>query len=79
MATSRAHFTFFFCKAMRFPLSDTGSMRNSALIMRVFARFCKRLLSLKGSPGEGVKSAGSGYVRCLSACCCLFSRSHRSR
>ena len=24
-------------------------MRNSALIMRVFARFCKRLLSLKGS------------------------------
>lgn len=49
MATSRAHFTFFFCKAMRFPLSDTGSMRNSVLIMRVFARFCKRLLSLKGS------------------------------
>lgn len=24
-------------------------MRNSVLIMRVFARFCKRLLSLKGS------------------------------
>ena len=49
MATSRAHFTFFFCRAMRFPLSDIGSMRNSVLSMRVFARFCKRLFFLKDS------------------------------
>lgn len=69
MATSRAHFTFFFCRAMRFPLSDIVSMRNSVLSMRVFARFCKRLLSLKdllaraaarlrvASRGVGVKAS----------------------